>query len=214
MNQSPSIDSADWPLTPPFVCNGKRIQGRFARPEGLVDNFLHIFFIWLHILGVALFVGPQFFLALAWVPASRTIEDMPTRIKAMRTITRRFGYVGGVGLALIVIAGSYLVADWRSFYSQPDDVGFLDLRFGVIFTIKMVLLVVMLLALGIHIFILGPRQMDRLEAQARGENVSEAEMRKARMQSMTFSILGLVLALAIMVLGAMLNDVSWSLQPA
>lgn len=177
-----------------------------------MENFLHIFFIWLHILGVALFVGPQFFLAFAWVPASRTIDDMPTRIKAMRTITRRFGYVGGAGLVLIVIAGSYLVADWRSFYSQPDDVGFMDLRFGVVFTIKMVLLLVMLVALGIHIFVLGPRQMDRLEAQARGENVSEAEMRKARMQSMTFSILGLVLALAIMVLGAMLNDVSWSLQ--
>lgn len=177
-----------------------------------MDNFLHILFIWLHILGVALFVGPQFFLAFAWVPASRTIEDMPTRITAMRTITRRFGYVGGVGLVLIVIAGGYLVGDWRSFYSQPDDVGFMDLRFGVVFTIKMVLLLVMLVALGIHIFILGPRQMDRLEAQARGEHVSEAEMRKARMQSMTFSILGLVLALAIMVLGAMLNDVSWSLQ--
>ena len=177
-----------------------------------MENFLHIFFIWLHILGVALFVGPQFSLAFAWVPASRPIDDMATRIKAMRTITRRFGYVGGVGLALIVIAGSYLVGTWRSFYSQPDDVGFMDLRFGVVFTIKMVLLLVMLVALGIHIFILGPRQMDRLEAQARGENVSEAEMRKARMQSMTFSILGLALALAIMVLGAMLNDVSWSLQ--
>ena len=39
------------------------------RPEAFVENFLHIFFIWLHILGVALFVGPQFFLAFAWVPA-------------------------------------------------------------------------------------------------------------------------------------------------
>ena len=105
------------------------------RPEAFVENFLHIFFIWLHILGVALFVGPQFFLAFAWVPASRTIDDMTTRIKAMRTITRRFGYVGGVGLALIVIAGSYLVGTWRSFYSQPDDVGFMDLRFGVVFIV-------------------------------------------------------------------------------
>lgn len=177
-----------------------------------MDNFLHILFIWLHILGVALFVGPQFFLAFAWVPASRGIDDMQTRIKAMRTITRRFGYVGGAGLVLIILAGGYLIGDWRNFYAVPDDTGFTDLRFGVVFIIKMTLLLVMLVALGIHMFILGPRQMDRLEAQARGENVSEAELRKARMQSMTFSILGLVLALAIMVLGAMLNDVSWSLQ--
>lgn len=177
-----------------------------------MDNFLHIFFIWLHILGVALFVGPQFFIAYAWAPTSRGIEDMATRIQAMRTITRRFGYVGGAGLLLIVIAGSYLIADWRNFYAVPDDADFMSLRFGLVFTIKMVLLTVMLIALSIHIFFLGPRQMDRLEAQLRGENVSEAALRKARMQSMLFSVVGLVLALAIMVLGAMLNDVSWSLQ--
>jgi uncharacterized membrane protein len=62
-----------------------------------VDNFWHIFFIWMHILGVALLVGPQFFLALAWIPASREITDLRARVKAMRTITRRFGYIGGGG---------------------------------------------------------------------------------------------------------------------
>lgn len=179
-----------------------------------MDNFLHIFFIWMHILGVALLVGPQFFLAYAWIPASRGIEDMPTRIKAMRTITRRFGYIGGAGLVLIVIAGSYLISDWRDYYGVPEDAGFTDLRFGVVFIIKMTLLLVMLAALAVHILILGPRQMDRMEAQAMGQDVSAADVKKARIQSMIFSILGLALALAIMVLGVMLNDVSWSLQSA
>ena len=100
-----------------------------------MENFLHITAIWLHILGIALFVGPQFFLAFAWLPASRGIDDLPTRVKAMRTITTRFGYVGGVGLALIVIAGSYLIATWRSYYAVLDDIGFISLRFGVIFSI-------------------------------------------------------------------------------
>ena len=177
-----------------------------------MDNFLHIFFIWMHILGVALLVGPQFFLAFAWVPASRGIEDMPTRIKAMRTITRRFGYIGGAGLVLIVIAGTYLISTWRDYYGVSGDTGFTDVRFGVVFIIKMTLLLVMLAALAIHIFILGPRQMDRMEAQARGEHVSEDEIRKARMQSMFFSIAGLVLVLVIMVMGVMLNSVAWSLK--
>ncbi|HNM78048.1 MAG TPA: hypothetical protein PKI89_06780 [Tepidiformaceae bacterium] len=179
-----------------------------------MDNFLHIFFIWMHVLGVALFVGPQFFMAFAWIPASRGIDDMQVRIRAMRTITRRFGYVGGAGLVMLFVAGGYLIGDWRSFYAVSDETGFTDLRFGVVFIIKMTLLTIMLVALGIHMFILGPRQMARLEAQANGEAVSEAALRKARLQSMAFSIFGLVLALAIMVLGAMLNDVSWSLQEA
>ncbi|MEO8541529.1 MAG: hypothetical protein ABI577_17435 [bacterium] len=177
-----------------------------------MDNFLHILFIWLHILGVALLVGPQFFIAYAWIPASRGIQDMPTRIAAMRVVTRRFGYIGGAGLVLIVLAGSYLISNWRDYYSVPADTGFTDLRFGVVFIIKMTLFLLMLAALAVHMFILGPRQMDRLEAQARGQGVSEAEVRKVRMQSMFFSIAGLILALAIMVMGVMLNSVSWSLQ--
>ena len=177
-----------------------------------MDNFWHVFFIWMHILGVALLVGPQFFMALAWIPASREITDLPVRIKAMRTITRRFGYIGGAGIVLLVLAGSYLIADWRDYYGVPDDAAFTDLRFGVVFIIKMSLFTVMLVALAVHMFWLGPRQLEALEAQANGERISEAEVRSARIQSMLTSVLGLVLALAIMVMGAMLNTANWSLQ--
>lgn len=177
-----------------------------------MDNFWHIFFIWLHILGVALLVGPQFFLALAWIPASREITDLRVRVKAMRTITRRFGYIGGAGIVLLVLAGSYLIADWRDYYGIPEDAEFTSLRFGVVFIIKMSLFTVMLAALAVHMFWLGPRQLEAMEAQANGERISEAEVRSARRQSMITSILGLVLALAIMVLGAMLNTEGWSLQ--
>lgn len=177
-----------------------------------MDSTLHIVMIWLHILGIALFVGPQFFIAYAWVPASRQIADLPTRVAAMRTVTRRFGYIGGAGLVLIVFAGSFLISDWRNYYNVPDDVGFTDLRFGVTFIIKMVLLLVMLAVLALHMFVFGPRQLAKLEAQARGEGVTEAELRSVRGQSMVLSISGLVLTLAIMVLGVMLNTANWSLQ--
>lgn len=179
-----------------------------------MDNFLHIFFIWMHILGVALYVGPQFFLALAWVPASRKISNLPERVQAMRIATRRFGYIGGAGIVLLVVAGTYLIADWRDYYAVPEDTEFTALRFGVVFIVKMVLLTVMLAAVGWHMFFLGPRQLELLEAQANGERVSEAELRRARTLSMAVSITGLLLALAMMVMGVMLNSVAWSLQEA
>ena len=87
-----------------------------------MDNFWHIFFIWVHILGVALLVGPQFFMAYAWIPASRNIDDLRVRVKAMRTITRRFGYVGGAGIVLLVCAGTYLIIDWRDYYAVDESV--------------------------------------------------------------------------------------------
>ena len=61
-------------------------------------------------------------------------------------------------------------------------------------------------------FWLGPRQLERLEAQANGERISPDEVRRARIASMITSVLALALALAIMVMGVMLNSVGWSLQ--
>lgn len=177
-----------------------------------MDNFLHILAVWVHILGIALWLGPQFFLAFAWVPASRGIQDLPTRVAAMRTITRRFAWIGGAGLVLIILAGTYLISNWRDYYAQPDDVEFTSLRYGVFFIIKMNLLILMLIAAGLHMFWLGPRQLAKLEDKARGENVDESDLRRIRMQSMMLSIAALVLTLAIMVLGAMIGTPSWSLQ--
>ncbi len=179
-----------------------------------MDNFWHIFFIWLHVLGVALFVGPQFFLALAVVPATRQITDLKARVAAVRVVTRRFAYIGGAGLVLIVAAGSYLIADWRDYYGVPDDAGFTDLRFGVVFIIKMSLFLVMLAIVGAHMFFFGPRLVEAMESEANGERISADEVRSARLQSVVASVLGLALALVLMVMGAMLNATGWSLQEA
>ncbi len=168
----------------------------------------------MHILGIALFVGPQFLLAVAWVPASRAIQDLPTRVAAMRTMTVRFAWLGGVGLALILIAGIYLIGTFRSYYSLPgrDELSFNDLRYGVIFSIKMAILVVMLVITAVHMFVVGPKLLRRMEARAAGETVADSELASIRRQSMLLSMSGLTLTLIIMVLGAMMNTAQYSLQ--
>ena len=176
-----------------------------------MENTLHIIAVWTHILGIALFVGPQFFLAFAWVPAARMIPDQRVRAQLTRTLTRRFGWIGGIGLVLIVLAGGYLIGNWRKYYAQPDDLSFTEIRYGVIFIVKMMLLLVMLAIVGLHTFMVGPRLADAIDAEVAGTGTAE-ETRRARMLSMLFSISGLVLALAIMVLGVMMNTTKFSFQ--
>ena len=160
-----------------------------------MDNFLHIAAVWVHVLGIALFVGPQFFLAFAWVPASRQIADLPTRVAAMRTITTRFGYLGGAGLLLILIGGTYLITTWRDYHNVGDEVDFFDLRYGPIFVIKMSVMVVMIVLVGLHMFVVGPAQVDALEERAAGKDVPDIRIRRLRITSMALSITGLVLSL-------------------
>ncbi len=177
-----------------------------------MDDFLRVLFTWMHVLGIALFLGPQFFLAFAWVPAARGIDDLPTRLQATRTVTRRFGYIAGAGLVLVIVGGSYLIGDWRGYYNVPDDVGFADLRYGITFMVKMTVFLVMLGVLALHTFVLGPGILERMEDQAAGRRVSEEEMRSFRMRSMAASITVLVLTLAILAMGVALSTTSWSLQ--
>ena len=176
-----------------------------------MTNTLHAIAIWTHILGIALFVGPQFFLAFAWVPASRGIADLQTRVSLMRKLTRSFGFIGGAGLLLILIAGMYLISTWRTYYGIGD-VGFNDIRYGFLFSIKMALLLIMLIVVGLHTFVVGPRLLRLYEIELEGTPVDEAPMRRARMNSMLLSITGLLLALAIMVFGALMNTAQFSLQ--
>ena len=177
-----------------------------------MENFLHIAAVWLHVLGIALFVGPQFFLAFAWVPASRQIEDMQTRVAAMRTITTRFGWIGGIGLLLILIGGTYLIMTWRDYHNIVEGTAFFDLRYGVVFVIKMVILVVMIVLVGLHMFVVGPSQVDAMEERARGEDVPEVRMRQIRITSLVLSITGLILALVIMGFGVSLGATEYSLK--
>jgi hypothetical protein len=61
-------------------------------------------------------------------------------------------------------------------------------------------------------FVAGPRQLALMEARARGESVTDEELRNVRILSMALSIAGLLLTLAIMVMGVSLSTTEYSFQ--
>jgi uncharacterized membrane protein len=160
---------------------------------------------WLHILGVAVWVGPQFFLFIAAVPAVRQVEDMAVRARVMRTITTRFGWMAWVALGVIVLSGI------SNLFQTGDEADLWDteLRWFSVFSTKMVLVGIMVALTAFHSFVLGPRQLDMLE---RGETGEEA----LRLRRATMALSGVVLLTSIIVifLGALLNNHEWSFQPA
>ena len=177
-----------------------------------MENVLHAAALWLHILGIALFVGPQVFLAFAWVPVSRDITDMAIRVPAMRKITSRFLVIGLVGLAMILLGGTYLISTWRDYYAIPAGIPFNDLRYGKLFSYKMTIVLVMLIITALHTFKVGPKQVQLMQDRADGKPVSEEEIARVRKMSMMLSISGLLLTLIIMVFGVLLTTYTFSLQ--
>ncbi|MGB2694895.1 MAG: DUF4149 domain-containing protein [Dehalococcoidia bacterium] len=149
---------------------------------------------WLHILAATIWVGPQFMLFIAAVPAIRSVEDAQARARAMRILTTRFGFLAWGAMIVLVVTGI------GNLYENDLSVDVLfERNFGTIFQVKMTLVIIVVALTALHSFVIGPR-VSRLQESA----ASEAELATARRLSMMISGVGLLLSLAILFCGALL----------
>lgn len=100
---------------------------------------------WLHILGVATWLGGAIFIAAVLVPLARTFDDPAKRTLLISETARRFRVVGWVGLFLIVLSGvgNLLLNPWLLSYG--------------LFQAKLILVTAILFLSVFHDFVLGPR---------------------------------------------------------
>ncbi len=156
---------------------------------------------WIHILAATIWVGPQVFLFAAAVPALRTLEDTQVRARAMRVLTTRFNYLAWGALAVLVVTGI------ANLYERdlPVDTLF-ERNFGVIFQVKMTLLIATVALTAAHSFIIGPRLLNMQESVA-----DEAELAPTRRLSIIVSSVNLLIAFAILFFGALLSS-SYALE--
>ena len=151
---------------------------------------------WIHIVAATIWVGPQVFMMVAAVPAVRTIEDMQVRTKVMRVITKRFNYLVWGALTVLVITGI------ANLYEHDLDVDQLfDLNFGVIFQVKMTLVIAAVILTALHSFVLGPRVLDMQESAT-----DPSELAPVRRWSIIVSGTNGLIALGIVFCGALLSS--------
>ena len=161
---------------------------------------------WIHIVAVAVWLGPQFFLFLVAVPAVRIIEDADVRLRVMRIVVTRFGWLAWGAMAVIVLSGI------SNLFQEADEFGHLwdtEYRYFQIFSTKMVLVGLMVLLTALHTFVVGPRQL-RLQEEMRGDSVEVARLRRL---SIIVSSLALLASIAVVYLAALLANHDYSFQP-
>ena len=166
----------------------------------------HAFTVWLHLLAVTIWIGPQFFVFIAALPAIREIGDRQLRAKVMRIVVTRFGYMAWAALVVIVLTGI------SNIFQTTDDFPYVfdyDYRYAQVFSTKMTVLGVTVLLTAIHTFIVGPRQMKLAE----DPNPDEAEVARLRRTSMILSSLALLGSVTVLFLGSLLTNHEWSFQP-
>ncbi len=163
---------------------------------------------WLHILAITIWVGPQFFLFVAAVPAVRTIEDRQLRARVMRVIVTRFGWLAWGAMLVIVLTGI------SNLFQEGGDTDLSwasanDLRYGRIFVEKMVFVGIAVALTAVHTFVVGPRQL------ALNEQMDSDPEQADRLRRISIVVSGLVLLASVLAIymGSLLANHDYSLQP-
>jgi len=163
--------------------------------------------LWIHLLAVTVWIGPQIFLFAAALPALRTVDDVRERVRITRLIVTRFAWLGSGAVAVILTTGIINLSQIDGF--SVSDLLSGDRHFTRIFWEKMVLVALSVSLVGIHVFTVGPRQL----ALAEQVNADPAELRNLRRLSIGLSSAGLVAAIGALYLGALLGNHEYSLLP-
>lgn len=166
---------------------------------------------WLHIVAATVWVGPQFFLFVAAVPALRSIEDRRARLQALRIVTVRFGWLAWAALLVLVLSGISNVYDLILDDDFPIFFDF-DFRFAWIFVTKMALLGLAVLLTALHSFVIGPQQL-RLQEQAIAAGEESPQTASLRRLSLTVSGLVLLASLGVLFAATLLAEHDFSARP-
>ena len=161
---------------------------------------------WIHIVAVTVWLGPQFFMFLVTVPALRAIEDAEVRLRVMRIIIYRFGWLAWAALGVIVLSG---ISNLFQEASEHDHVWSSDYRYFQVFSTKMLVVGIAVLLTAVHTFIVGPRQL-RLHEEMRSDSPEALRLRRV---STAVSGIVLLASIAAVFLAALLANHEWSFEP-
>ncbi len=168
---------------------------------------------WIHLIAAAVWIGSQVMMFTTVTPSLRLIESPAVRGLVMRSVTRRFGYLGWGALLILILTGLGNVADRDDLY-QPVGVFDFGFRYAWLLTTKLALTVVVVLLTAWHTFVHGPRLLRELEATGGGRPTAAAEARIGSMRrlSIIVSVVNLIIALGIIYLVTLMQDFEFAFE--
>ncbi len=158
------------------------------------DSF--IFFI--HLIFSSIWVGGSIFLGFVLAPLlKKTMPDINKRISFMVTVGRRFNFIAGTSLLILVITGIY---NGRYILSQPSML--FESFYGYVLFSKIILVCITILVYFIHIKILNKKT----EIKILQNKVPDSYFKVLRNKIIILGRLTVGLSIGILFLAALLNS--------
>ncbi|MDA0815002.1 MAG: hypothetical protein O2924_00325 [Chloroflexi bacterium] len=160
----------------------------------------------LHVSAAAILVGPQIVMFFAVTPATWFIESEALKRQVVGVIARRYGMFAGISLVVLLATGLYQFYSVTPAHIQDDMMAF---RYGRIFVTKMTMFTALVLLIMVHAMVFAKR-IRLLSDEVLAGRGSGDELERARQKSFGFSILLMLVSLAVLWLGVSLGHASYS----
>ena len=162
-----------------------------------------IFILWLHLLGVVVWIGGLCFQLLVVPPALKRLPSAVEQLRSSLSLERWFRPVMWTAVGLVLLTGLYNVMNLL--YATALAGGRLPSAFVQRLSVKLLLVVLMLLLHAVQRFVVHPRLVTGLTRLPSDALVLPGNLMKLQRLSRSLSCLIVFAALVVMLLGLLLR---------
>jgi putative copper export protein len=152
---------------------------------------------WVHLISASIWVGGSLFIGVVLAPLLKTIaESVEERLMIMIRVGRKFNKIAVPSLGILIATGLY-----NSYYilNKPETI--FSTNYGIILTIKIILVIVLIIIFAIHVRMIRFDVEKKIEAK----EMSQESIQKLRSKIISLGRIIVFISIAILFMAAMLD---------
>ena len=152
---------------------------------------------WIHLVASAIWVGGSLFIAMVFAPVLKTMSSsVEDRLQIMIKVGRRFNKVAVPSLVILIATGIF---NAHQMLIRPDFL--FSTSYGMLLVIKIILVVGLLVAFGVHVRII----RKEVEQKITAKQLSDSQIAKLRIKIIILGEVTVILSVAILFMAALLD---------
>lgn len=152
---------------------------------------------WAHLISASIWVGGSLFIGVVLAPLLKTMaESVEERLMIMIRVGRKFNKIAVPSLGILIATGIY-----NSYYilNKPETI--FSTNYGIILTIKIILVAVLIAIFAIHVRMIRFDVEKKIEAK----EMSQESIQKLRSKIISLGRIIVFISIAILFMAAMLD---------
>ena len=152
---------------------------------------------WAHLISASIWVGGSLFIGVVLAPFLKTMsESVEERLGIMIRVGRKFNKIAIPSLGILIVTGLY---NSQYILSKPETI--FSTNYGIILTIKIMLVIALIVTFAIHIRMIRFDVEKKIEAK----EMSQESIQKLRSKIISLGRIIVFISIAVLLMAAMLD---------